>query len=99
MFMPQAQQELRISAMTMGSGAAVGRKRGKSSEVRSQLFRIDPQGAAEVLAGSNDEVVFDVLKQPILSSGSLLVHLRPVCLSGAFIRSVGSIVKFQWSRS
>ena len=45
-----------------GSGAAVGRKRGKSSEVRSQLFRIDPQGAAEVLAGSNDEVVFDVLK-------------------------------------
>lgn len=45
-----------------GSNAGVGRKRGKSNEVRSQLFRIDPQGAAEVLAGSNDEIVFDVLK-------------------------------------
>ncbi len=45
-----------------GGGASVGRKRGKSSEIRSQLFRIDSTGAAEVLAGSNDEIVFDILQ-------------------------------------
>ena len=36
------------------TGGGVGRKQEKSREVRSQLFRIDSRGAAEVLAGSND---------------------------------------------
>jgi len=49
-------------SQSKATGAGVGRKRGKSQEIRSQLFRIDFQGAAEVLAGSNDEIVFDVLQ-------------------------------------